>query len=674
MDNKFTEFTEFYEKVVNDVYRYAYFKVNDRGSAEDITSEAFLRLLSSEKWEEIANKKAWVIGITRNIVFETYREKYKVDETDADPDVIETDYGLETEAITEELIQLVKDKLDKIDEPTREVIVLRVWEELQFNEIAEVMEIKESTAKLRFYRGIEKLKEIVNKQKGTKLNTIGFPMLFGAIHLFGKQPEFIPEASFTNNLLHILDTQIMDTPKPDPVKKVEADITDSPKETPKMEVPATESVTGNAASTGKMSNPFKDFKMGSFKELAANPAFFGRLLLYSAATIAVVGVVGISAANSVADNIRSQPGLAVNNNVVVDDTDESDTDEDVIPAVNTATWSTYTDTTLGYRVLHPKEYSVSEGEIAIDSTTGTTTKIGDGDFEVEFFRGDITQAGIYLAGGTPKTDTELGSFNILGKNRSLTVNSYGEGVPSDTDDCVTSGYQSNIYFVNIYEDLYATFTIGVQDDCVKEGESVSAQLNEKIERIEPTFRAMLESIKQATITTPADPYASWTTYTGKDFSIKYPEGWTATEEGNLNGATYKNLRLKNTSSNAEVVINRTNDNAFGFGPSRTYSESRTLKLGTKSFTTDFTYLQQDCDPMVTDSCIEVDSPTKLIQTDSAAVFTLVETGIASTVHDGTLKFNVLIWENLNTPSAANVTALNSRLDDINDILETFKTK
>mgnify|MGYP003378346128 CR=1 FL=1 len=55
---------------------------------------------------------------------------------------------------------LLKDKIQKLDKKTREVIYLRIVGELSFKEIGVIMNKTENWARVTFYRGKNKMKGV----------------------------------------------------------------------------------------------------------------------------------------------------------------------------------------------------------------------------------------------------------------------------------------------------------------------------------------------------------------------------------------------------------------------------------------------------------------------------------------------------------------------------------
>ena len=95
-----------------------------------------------------------IYGITKRIV--------NTDETFD----IEDPQNLEEQFIAgEEKVSLYK-KMQNLDEKTREVMYLRITGELSFKEIGEILGKTENWARVTFYRGKSKLKEVDENEKG----------------------------------------------------------------------------------------------------------------------------------------------------------------------------------------------------------------------------------------------------------------------------------------------------------------------------------------------------------------------------------------------------------------------------------------------------------------------------------------------------------------------------
>jgi len=206
-----------YVNFVTDVYKYALFNLRKKEEAEDVTQEAFARFLKKYKKIKLGSTnevKFILLRIVRNIIYEIYRER-KVEMINQSLDeikdfVVYEETSMDEQIINDEIVEEIKVELDKLDNKTREVLILKIWEGLKFNEIATLGSEKESTVKLIYYRGLEKMKILLTKnRKDKKLFVFGIPIIVKGIEQlknaisFDINPDFlssIVEKLIQNNL------------------------------------------------------------------------------------------------------------------------------------------------------------------------------------------------------------------------------------------------------------------------------------------------------------------------------------------------------------------------------------------------------------------------------------------------------------------------------------------
>ena len=148
-------FEELYLAYSPDVYRFAYWLSGDKGEAEDITSDTFVRAWMNFDSIRTETLKAYLFTITRNIYLELLRKKHihqplEESHPDAHPKVERViEYQNELAAIEE--------SLQAIPEMDRSAFILRVQYGLSYAEIARVLKLSESAAKVKVHRTRKKL-------------------------------------------------------------------------------------------------------------------------------------------------------------------------------------------------------------------------------------------------------------------------------------------------------------------------------------------------------------------------------------------------------------------------------------------------------------------------------------------------------------------------------------
>ena len=156
-------FGELYDRYVDLVYRYVYYRVRSAQLAEDLTSETFLRALrriTSFTWQG-RDVGAWFVTIARNLIADHYKSsRYRLElttddvsgsgaplSTDGPEDAVLS--GMQNEVLLEAVRQLGPEQ--------QECIVLRFLQGLSVAETARVMGKNDGAIKALQYRAVRSL-------------------------------------------------------------------------------------------------------------------------------------------------------------------------------------------------------------------------------------------------------------------------------------------------------------------------------------------------------------------------------------------------------------------------------------------------------------------------------------------------------------------------------------
>ncbi len=151
----------------DDVYGFQLKRINNENDAEDITIQTF-----SKAFDKIATFndqykfKTWLITISKNIHIDLIRKEKKSISTDNDDTiykVLDESPSPEDIIITEQnLAKLLRD-LKKLKPHYQEVINLRYFQELSYQEIANALNEPISNIKVKLLRAKKLLAEIIQK-------------------------------------------------------------------------------------------------------------------------------------------------------------------------------------------------------------------------------------------------------------------------------------------------------------------------------------------------------------------------------------------------------------------------------------------------------------------------------------------------------------------------------
>lgn len=161
------DFELLYRQYFRDVYLFILSMSQNESVAEEITQETFYKALKNLKsFRETCTIKVWLCQIAKNTYF-TYLKKQErnvVHEQFKEPQVsnMEDIYIERNEALS------IYKILHYLDEPYKEVFILRVLGDLSFREVGEIFDKGEGWARVTFHRAKRKVQEMVKEESEWK--------------------------------------------------------------------------------------------------------------------------------------------------------------------------------------------------------------------------------------------------------------------------------------------------------------------------------------------------------------------------------------------------------------------------------------------------------------------------------------------------------------------------
>jgi RNA polymerase sigma-70 factor (ECF subfamily) len=171
-----------YDAYYTKIFGYVQRRTADISSAEEITSDVFCRALENIKRYEWRNIpfSAWLYRIASNEIVNHYRRENRnnhhtnlyIGNGDNCPNSLKVELSqAQDEMKTFENYLDLHRGISRLPVKYQEVIVLRFFEEKQLNEIALIMRKSENTVKTLLYRGLARLRRILNKEMPDKSST-----------------------------------------------------------------------------------------------------------------------------------------------------------------------------------------------------------------------------------------------------------------------------------------------------------------------------------------------------------------------------------------------------------------------------------------------------------------------------------------------------------------------
>ena len=153
---------EIYKEYFKTVNKYLFCLTHNDDISEELTQETFYRAVKKiNTYKGECKISVWLCQIAKNLWYDKCRkDKRLVQMEESDLFNIQALNNIEDEIISKEEKMLLNKKIQRLDKKTREVIYLRILGELTFKEIGIIMDKTENWARVTFYRGKNKMKEV----------------------------------------------------------------------------------------------------------------------------------------------------------------------------------------------------------------------------------------------------------------------------------------------------------------------------------------------------------------------------------------------------------------------------------------------------------------------------------------------------------------------------------
>lgn len=148
---------ETYKAHSQTVYRYLLCLTRSAELSEELTQETFYQAIkSAERYDGSCKVSTWLCAIAKNVL-KSYRRRHMPEQPLEE--TAETTDSPEAEALSSaHRVELIK-KIRLLGGEMREVMYLRLFGDLSFREIGDILSRTENWARVTYYRGREKLKK-----------------------------------------------------------------------------------------------------------------------------------------------------------------------------------------------------------------------------------------------------------------------------------------------------------------------------------------------------------------------------------------------------------------------------------------------------------------------------------------------------------------------------------
>ena len=153
------------------LFNFLFRLTGNRHLSEDLVQEVFVRILKYRHTYRGENQfTTWLFQVARNARIDHARQNPREDAHNecSMPDLASPSPTPAENAEQQDQMRILLDALTKLTEQRREILLLRGFQGLKFEEIAQVLGCSVSTVKGRAFRAIRELKIAVDKLKGDR--------------------------------------------------------------------------------------------------------------------------------------------------------------------------------------------------------------------------------------------------------------------------------------------------------------------------------------------------------------------------------------------------------------------------------------------------------------------------------------------------------------------------
>lgn len=150
-------FEDIYIEYFDIVYKYLCYLTKNKDLAEDLAQDTFFKaIMKIDTFKNKSKLSTWLCQIAKNLWYDELKKNKKINYMNTD---ISLDEDIENTIILNEEKSELRNKINKLDQITRDVMYLRIYGELSFFEIGSIKGKNENWARITFYRGKNKLME-----------------------------------------------------------------------------------------------------------------------------------------------------------------------------------------------------------------------------------------------------------------------------------------------------------------------------------------------------------------------------------------------------------------------------------------------------------------------------------------------------------------------------------
>jgi RNA polymerase sigma-70 factor (ECF subfamily) len=156
------------------IFNFINSKVNDRDTAEDIFQDTFIKVIRTLKggqYNEEGKFLPWVMRIAHNLVIDFFRKNNRMpkvkntEEFDIFQFISDNSPNVEHSLVQEQVVKDLQKLVQELPQDQKEVLIMRLYRDMSFKEIAENTNVSINTALGRMRYAIINLRKLIDENQ-----------------------------------------------------------------------------------------------------------------------------------------------------------------------------------------------------------------------------------------------------------------------------------------------------------------------------------------------------------------------------------------------------------------------------------------------------------------------------------------------------------------------------
>jgi len=147
------DFENIYRTYFKDIYLYIRRLSNNETIAEDITSETFYKaIVNIDKFRQDCDIRVWLCQIAKNTYYSYLKKHKKIQDNYEWDNIVDDDSYIEKKLNQKDDLEMIHQILHTIEEPYKEVFMLRIFADLSFKQIGSIFKKSDNWACVTYHR------------------------------------------------------------------------------------------------------------------------------------------------------------------------------------------------------------------------------------------------------------------------------------------------------------------------------------------------------------------------------------------------------------------------------------------------------------------------------------------------------------------------------------------